>query len=162
MYKNTSNILFKTCWTPCKKPHFSMRFRSWYTFFLNNPLCSHQLLRILTDINRHDEDDMQWAKQGAKLSFTSYNIQELSAVDTTKGNHCKECATGLEKKNALPFLPCHWYYIKWAKQSSMLSFTSKDVRIVRRCAERNRWMQCMSTMCRLSPYYGGLAMILPF
>ena len=33
MSKNASNMLFKTCWTPCKKPHFSMRSKSWYTFF---------------------------------------------------------------------------------------------------------------------------------
>ena len=33
MSKNASNMLFETCWTPCKKPHFSMRSRLWYTFF---------------------------------------------------------------------------------------------------------------------------------
>ena len=38
MSKNISNMLFRTFWTPCKKPHFSTWSRSWYTFFLNNPL----------------------------------------------------------------------------------------------------------------------------
>ena len=33
MSKNTSNMLFETCWTPCKKPHFSTWSRSRYTFF---------------------------------------------------------------------------------------------------------------------------------
>ena len=33
MSKNTSNMLFKTCWTTCKKPHFSTWSRSRYTFF---------------------------------------------------------------------------------------------------------------------------------
>ena len=33
MSKNPSNMLFNTCWAPCKKPHFSTRSRSWYTFF---------------------------------------------------------------------------------------------------------------------------------
>ena len=30
--KNTSNVLFETCWTQCKKPHFFMWPRSTYTF----------------------------------------------------------------------------------------------------------------------------------
>ena len=34
MSKDTSIKLFKTCWTPCKKPHFFTWSRSWYTFFL--------------------------------------------------------------------------------------------------------------------------------
>ena len=33
MSKNTSNMLFETCWTSCKKPHFSMWSRSRNTFF---------------------------------------------------------------------------------------------------------------------------------
>ena len=33
MSKNASNMLFETCWTTCKKPQFSTRSRSWYTFF---------------------------------------------------------------------------------------------------------------------------------
>ena len=33
MSKNTSNMLFKTCWTLCKKPHLSTWSRSRYTFF---------------------------------------------------------------------------------------------------------------------------------
>jgi len=33
MSKNTSNMLFETCWTLCKKPHFSTQSRSRYTFF---------------------------------------------------------------------------------------------------------------------------------
>ena len=37
MSKNTSNMLFETCWTPCKKPHFSTWSRSWYTFFWITP-----------------------------------------------------------------------------------------------------------------------------
>ena len=37
MSKNPSNMLFNTCWTPCKKPHVSTRSRSWYTFFLITP-----------------------------------------------------------------------------------------------------------------------------
>ena len=37
MSKNPSNMLFNTCWTPCKKPHVSTRSRSWYTFFWITP-----------------------------------------------------------------------------------------------------------------------------
>ena len=37
MSKNTSDMLFKTCWTPCKKPHFSTWSRSSYTFFWITP-----------------------------------------------------------------------------------------------------------------------------
>ena len=33
MSKNTSNMFFETCWTLCKKPHFSTWSRSRYTFF---------------------------------------------------------------------------------------------------------------------------------
>ena len=33
MSKNTSNMLFETCWTPCKKPHLSKWSRSGYTYF---------------------------------------------------------------------------------------------------------------------------------
>ena len=33
MSENTSNVLFGTCWTPCKKPHISTWSRSRYTFF---------------------------------------------------------------------------------------------------------------------------------
>ena len=33
MSKITSNTSFNTCWTPCKKPHFSTWSRSRYTFF---------------------------------------------------------------------------------------------------------------------------------
>ena len=33
MSENTSNVLFGTCWTPCKKPHVSTWSRSRYTFF---------------------------------------------------------------------------------------------------------------------------------
>ena len=33
MSKNTSNMLFETCWTLCKKPHYSTWSRSRYTFF---------------------------------------------------------------------------------------------------------------------------------
>ena len=31
--KNTKNVTFKTCWTPCKNPHFSMWPKSRNTFF---------------------------------------------------------------------------------------------------------------------------------
>ena len=37
MSKNASIMLFKTCWRPCKKPHFSTWSRSWYTFFWITP-----------------------------------------------------------------------------------------------------------------------------
>ena len=35
--KNTWNVIFETCWTPCKKPHFSMWPRSRNTFFWLTP-----------------------------------------------------------------------------------------------------------------------------
>ena len=37
MSKNPSNMLFNTCWTPCKKSHVATRSRSWYTFFWITP-----------------------------------------------------------------------------------------------------------------------------
>ena len=38
--KNTLNVIFETCWTPCKKPHFSMWPRSRNTFFGLTPYLS--------------------------------------------------------------------------------------------------------------------------
>ena len=35
--KNTWNVIFETCWTPCKKPHFSVWPRSRKTFFWLTP-----------------------------------------------------------------------------------------------------------------------------
>ena len=35
--KNAWNVIFETCWTPCKKPHFSMWPRSRNTFFWLTP-----------------------------------------------------------------------------------------------------------------------------
>ena len=42
--KNTWNVISETCWTPCKKPHFSMWPRSRNTFFWLTP---YQLLRFI-------------------------------------------------------------------------------------------------------------------
>ena len=48
MSKNISNMLFRTFWTPCKKPHFSTWSRSWYTFFWITPYMWWMRIRLLS------------------------------------------------------------------------------------------------------------------
>ena len=50
MSKNTSNILFKTCWTLCKKPHFSTWSRLRYTFFWMTRYVNVTAIHVLTSI----------------------------------------------------------------------------------------------------------------
>ena len=50
MSKNTTDMLFKTCWTPCKKPHISTRSRSWYTFFWITPYLGGFLVSPVTTV----------------------------------------------------------------------------------------------------------------
>ena len=47
MSKNASNMLFETCWAPCKKPHISTRSRSWYTFFWMTRYLNFSFLKFL-------------------------------------------------------------------------------------------------------------------
>ena len=58
MSKNISNMLFKTCWTLCKKPHLSTWSRSRYTFFwmtryrLDSGVVGSDIATTLTWCNR--------------------------------------------------------------------------------------------------------------
>ena len=54
MSKNTSNMLFKTCWTLCKKPHLSTWSRSRYTFFWMTRYYHSYFFSIKTEFH-HDK-----------------------------------------------------------------------------------------------------------
>ena len=74
MSKNTSNMLFETCWIPCKKPHFSTWSRSRYTFFW---------------MTRYIQTERQGRQAGRQLWLTIHQNLRILAKLLEAVNHCQ-------------------------------------------------------------------------
>ena len=74
MSKNTSNMLFRTCWTLCKKPHLSTWSRSRYTFFW---MTRYQGRRsFLTSKEHRNKMIKRWELFRSPDPFYSFKIME--------------------------------------------------------------------------------------
>ena len=85
--KNTWNVIFETCWTPCKKPHFSMWPKSRNTFFWLTPYDIHTWVHIIEKkdffayniiINILTENaTIKLQKNGFKQPFCSMSVSKI-------------------------------------------------------------------------------------